>query len=131
MSPYQNYFQIQVKHELLLIGENVAIHRWSSFLALQKAKKLSELKLETEPGWTLYEGLKARQIPFRLRVDKVRHQNRVNPAEHAYFELENGSRIYYKGEGGFLFRNSQREEAYMKAPIEVLEFIKKRILGNK
>jgi hypothetical protein len=47
-------------------GDRVSTNRWSSRLALSRARVLRELALETEPEWRLYEHLRVIGRPFRL-----------------------------------------------------------------
>lgn len=45
-------------------GQRFSSHRWTTGLALDRARRLEELLLETEPEWRLFEALKAMGIFF-------------------------------------------------------------------
>jgi predicted component of viral defense system (DUF524 family) len=75
--------------------------RWTSRLALFRAKRLEELLLETEPEWRLYEALMAAAIPFSLEADSPRNVSPNNPTGRSWFVTGN-CKAQYRGADGFL-----------------------------
>ncbi len=49
-------------------AQRMGSHRWTSRLGLSRARTITELLLESEPEWRLYEELKANGIAFTLRA---------------------------------------------------------------
>jgi hypothetical protein len=47
-------------------GERVSQNRWTTRLALLRARRLEHLAIETEPEWTLYEHLTAARNDVRV-----------------------------------------------------------------
>jgi predicted component of viral defense system (DUF524 family) len=80
--------------------------RWTSRLGLGRAKTATEIILETEPEWRLYELLCARRIPFSLKADRVRLENNESPAGRAWFVLGPIGQVRYDGANGFLFQDA-------------------------
>jgi hypothetical protein len=86
--------------------------RWTTRLALERAANATEIALETTAEWQLYEGLKARGIPFRLRLDAIARDDDHPPRGRVWFLLETGQRIKYHGAEGFLATAGQMEIPY-------------------
>ncbi len=78
--------------------------RWSSVLALERATTLSELLLETEEEWRLYEELRAAGMEFQVRASPARLSDPDAPAGRAWF-LAAHARIRYQGADGFVIRS--------------------------
>ena len=74
--------------------------RWASRLSLSRAREGSELYLETEPEWRLYDELKAKGITFCLRPDDPKVPDPDDPRGRAVFEVGTW-RIRYAGAAGF------------------------------
>ena len=53
-------------------GERVSQNRWSTRLALLRARRLEHLALETEPEWTLYEHVTASRIDVTIEPQSRR-----------------------------------------------------------
>jgi predicted component of viral defense system (DUF524 family) len=80
--------------------------RWTSKLGLKRAKTATEIILETEPEWKLYEMLHARGTTFKLVADRVRIDSNDSPPGRAWFLLPNVGKLRYDGANGFLFVDS-------------------------
>jgi uncharacterized protein len=89
-------------------GESFAHHRWTSRLALERARNFSELFLETEPEWRLYEELKASNITFVLKPGDPKVVDQGDPKGRAVFNV-NGTRIQYRGASGFNVKNQNSD----------------------
>ncbi len=102
-------------------GHRVSTHRWSSFLALQRAKVLQELFLETEPEWRLYENLRSARIDFVLRPGKAHVADPTDPAGRTWLINKNGEfRVRYAGAAGFLIRLANGKEHWPATPEDVI-----------
>lgn len=75
--------------------------RWTTRLALSRAMTASEIALETEPEWRLYEFLHSKQIKFELRLQDITGSVKDEPVGRATFRLSNGLSIRYDGANGF------------------------------
>lgn len=86
---------------------------------------LEELFIETEPEWRLYEGLRARGVPFQIEPGPVKVANPENPAGRAWFITETGPMVRYAGASGFVIKDMRgREKLFLKLE-EVLERFEK------
>ena len=92
-------------------GARVSQNRWTSYLGLQRAKELSELFLETEPEWRLYEELKAAGISFSLRPGQPKAQHDNEPVGRAWFAIDK-MLVQYRGSAGFLARRRPFRDEY-------------------
>lgn len=75
--------------------------RWTTRLALTRAKTGGEIALETEPEWRLYELLHAKRVTFDLRLDEIRTAVRSAPVGRGAFRLQSGWTIRHDGTNGF------------------------------
>jgi hypothetical protein len=75
-------------------------NRWTSLLALRRAKELRELFLETEPEWRLLELLRGERLDYELQPGVVRLQDLDDPAGRAWFKTV-GGKVQYGGAAGF------------------------------
>ena len=106
-------------------GRRFSTHRWTSRLSLERARVLEELFIETEPEWRLYEGLRARGVPFQIEPGPVKVANPENPAGRAWFITETGPMVRYAGASGFVIKDMRgREKLFLKLE-EVLERFEK------
>ncbi len=96
------------------IGQRFSKHRWTSLLALRRAQNLSELFLETEPEWRLYEDLKANDVSFRLKSLKVMIQDPKNPSGRAWFKIREQINVRYAGADGFLAEFGGQKEKFTR-----------------
>lgn len=81
-------------------GHRVSTHRWSSMLALGRARELRELLLETEPEWRLLETLRARGADVWFDPLRPGLIDTENPQGRAWFE-NLPRRVRYAGASGF------------------------------
>lgn len=107
-------------------GHRFSTHRWTSRLALHRAKILEELFMETEPEWRFYEDLQAFKINFHLEPGKVNLKNPDDPAGRVWFVTDNGTRVRYAGASGFLIRPLVGEERYLTNFQEIIESLSER-----
>ena len=114
------------------LGRRFSTHRWTSRLALERARVLEELFLETEPEWRLYEGLRARGIAFQIDPGPAKVTNPENPAGRVWFSTERGLSVRYAGESGFVIKEKGGREKYFLNIDWVLErFEKDNLAGMK
>ena len=85
-------------------GQRFSTHRWTSRLGLMRSRRVSQLSLETEPEWRLYEDLRALGIRFRLEPGRARVVDPNNPAGRTWFVTQKGDRVRYAGASGFLVK---------------------------
>ncbi|MHB8772065.1 MAG: DUF2357 domain-containing protein [Syntrophales bacterium] len=86
-------------------GQRFSGHRWTSRLALDRAKTVLELLLETEKEWRLYEELRAAGVPFEVVASAVPRDERAAYRGHARFVVKDRgtpAAIQFYGSGGFL-----------------------------
>lgn len=105
-------------------GQRFSSHRWTSRLALERAEIISELLIETEPEWRLYEDLRACGINFDLSPEKVVLQDPEVPFGRVWFTLENGIKIRYAGASGYVVKKMDRLEKYFMRLEDVIRIIK-------
>jgi len=103
---------IKLKHPVANLnseeqGQRFSSHRWTTGLALGRAKRLEELFLETEPEWRLFEDLKAMGIPFQLNPGPVKLIDPDNPSGRVWFELDKCS-IRYAGSSGYAIKRHEK-----------------------
>jgi hypothetical protein len=97
--------------------------RYSTRLGLESARLLSEIALETELEWRLYDMLTAAQISFRIEATPPKQINPNNRIGRARFRITGHLWIRYDGLNGFLM-NERGYERWLKTLNEVLEFVK-------
>lgn len=85
-------------------GQRVSTHRWSSRLSLERAKVLTELLLESEPEWRLYEELCAADFDFYLEPIPPRSLSVEDPTWRTWFVTASHTKVRYAGFHGFLIR---------------------------
>ena len=86
-------------------GQRLSLHRWTSKLGFDRAKILTELFLETEPEWRLYENLQANNIKFDLIPGTARVIDPEDPRGRTKFDFKNDSFVRYGGSAGFVFKS--------------------------
>ena len=91
-------------------GQRFSSHRWTSKLGLDRANVLTELFLETEPEWRLYENLQANDIKFHLVPSSARVINQDDPKGRTKFIFKNDYSVRYGGAAGFILRKTSGEE---------------------
>lgn len=87
--------------------------RWTTRLGLQRAHSLSEVGLETEPEWRLFEWLRANHIVPEVRLVTATVQSHDNPKGRAWFHLPNGESLRYDGSNGFAWRSAGSADRFM------------------
>jgi len=95
-----------------LRGERVSTNRWTSRLGLDRASRLEELLLETEPDWRFYDELRQRGVAFEVRPGRPMGRQADDPRGRAWFDLFDGVRVQYQGLAGWLVRAGDAGEHY-------------------
>ncbi|HEY0194976.1 MAG TPA: hypothetical protein VGC42_27875, partial [Kofleriaceae bacterium] len=88
-------------------GERLSSHRWSSVLALGRARELRELLLETEPEWRLYETLRAHRADVELEPGPARLVDSEDPAGRTWLVVD-GRRARHDGGARFVLDGPDR-----------------------
>ena len=101
-------------------GARVGVRRWSSRLALERARTLAELFLESEPEWRLYEELRARDVQFQLRVLPPKLRRAEDLRGRVQVVLDNARVVVWAGAAGFLLRDAAGRETSMASVPGVL-----------
>jgi len=112
------------------MGQRFSSHRWTSRLGLKRARSVSELTLETEPEWRLYEDLRAENIPFDLDPGRPSATNPRDPSGRTWFLLPSGAKVRYAGASGFLIRYGSGYERYVSRTGSVVEAIRVTASGE-
>lgn len=89
-------------------GRRMPIRIWSSRLALDRARRMEEVFLETEPEWRLYEELRAQAIPFELGVRPPKLWDENNLRGRVLFTLGDARTVAWMGTAGFILRDMDR-----------------------
>lgn len=86
--------------------------RWTTRLAVECAKVVEELLLETQPEWKLYELLELHSIPFTLLSTSPKLIDENNPVGRVWFILSDTIRVRYQGTAKFVVKDivTGREE---------------------
>ena len=92
--------EVQERPRPILLEHGMPRYRWASRLSLSRAREGSQLYLETEPEWRLYDELKAKGIEFRLRAGHPEVPDPDDPRGRAVFEVGPWG-ILYAGAAGF------------------------------
>ncbi len=92
-------------------GVRFSRNRWTSLLALQRARELRGLFLETEPEWRLYDGLKAAGLDFSIVPGTPAEKKGHEPRGRAVFVLGDVI-VQYKGSAGFMIRHASSGDVY-------------------
>ena len=100
-------------------GSRLGSHRWTTRLGLLRARNLTELFLETEPEWRLYESLKAEGIIFSIQAGKVKGTDPLDPTGRAWFII-NDKKVQYRGSSGFIIRWADNSHKYLSAPQQII-----------
>ncbi|MEM7312702.1 MAG: hypothetical protein AAF497_06090, partial [Planctomycetota bacterium] len=87
--------------------------RWTSRLAISRAKTLGEIALETEPEWRLLEWLQATAQNYSIKSQSTRKQDPDNPRGRAWFHLGSGEHVRFDGINGFLVKAPGCEDRYL------------------
>lgn len=82
-------------------GVRFSQNRWTSRLALERATSLTELFLETEPEWRLFEALRIAGVVFKLRPGPPKPKSPRSPEGRVWFQAPWGSAQYRGGAGWY------------------------------
>ena len=104
-------------------GQRFSSHRWTSRLGLERARSVSELTLETEPEWRLYEDLRMCDIAFDLQPGRPRVLDLDDPAGRTWFVIHDELRVRYAGASGFLLKQRSGRQHYVSRVEQVVEAI--------
>lgn len=111
-------------------SQRFSTHRWTTGLALLRAKKLSELLLESPLEWQLYDRLRAAGWPFELHADDV---SAVSSAAHPS-KMRGHARFYvgavsvrYTGVNGFMVWREALDPTYRATVEDVMRYVGKVI----
>jgi hypothetical protein len=105
-------------------GQRFSSPRWASRLSLERARTLSELFLETEPEWRLYEELQAADIRFKLVPGAPASLAQDESNWRTWFEFDDGARVRYSGLNGFRFESRSGDISMLPSPERIRDFIK-------
>ncbi len=94
-------------------GRRPPVIRWTSRLALDRARTIDELALDTEPEWRLVEELRARGVEFRIEV--VSSRARVVTAS--------GHRVRYAADAGFVVTSPSGQDRTIGRPDDVASLL--------
>ncbi len=109
-------------------GQRLSSHRWTSKLGFDRANVLTELFLETEPEWRLYENLKANNIEFSLLPGAVKIIDPEDPKGRTKFLFENGINVRYGGSAGFVINLPSGKEITHSSVKDVIKEISLSII---
>lgn len=104
-------------------GHAFTRHRWTSRLALERARNVKELLLETEPEWRLYEDLCAAGVEVSLEPGPAKMVDPENPQGRVKFVLVNGSKIRYAGSSGYFYQSGKELGRFFLKYQELFEMI--------
>lgn len=79
-------------------------NRWTSRLALERARDVKELLLDTEPEWRLYEELTSNGIEFEVTSGTPMLEKQEDPRGRAWFRIARKS-VQFRGVEGFVIRD--------------------------
>lgn len=94
--------------EIVLVGVlrgSSAEDRWTTRLAVERAKVIEELFLETQPEWKLYELLELNSITFTLFSTPPKLIDENNPVGRVWFVLSDTIRVRYQGVAKFVVKD--------------------------
>lgn len=101
---------------------SILSNRYSTRLAMERARFLNEIALETENEWRLNDSLTIHQIPFHI---EAMHPKRINPEQpigRAWFRLSQNLSIRYDGINGWLIQDRQAE-FYLVRLEQVIDYV--------
>lgn len=98
-------------------GTRFSSPRWSSKLGLDRAAILSELFLETEPEWRLYEGLRSIHADFTLEPLRVTPLNEDFTKSRVRFVVRK-FKVQYCGPNGFALSDTDNASVNFLPNIE-------------
>ena len=102
-------------------GVRMGVRRWSSRLALERARTMPELFLEAEPEWRLYEEMRARNIAFRLQVRPPKLRSEDDLRGRVQFIFDEQHSAIWTGASGFTLRGPLGRERGVPTTSGVIE----------
>jgi uncharacterized protein len=109
-------------------GGRMGVRRWSSRLALERARTMPELFLETEPEWRLYEDLRAKQIGFKLRTEAADLRREDDLRGRVHFMMDDGRTLTWSGAAGFVVREPTGRDTTVGTVREVMDILERAAL---
>lgn len=110
-------------------GQRYSKHRWTSRLALDRARTLPELLLETEAEWRLHEELRASGVSFEVSSAGVPRDEDADYRGHALFSVNEGratTLVQFFGSSGFrILWGGGQEEFIASTPRIVTRILEK------
>ncbi|MBW2109750.1 MAG: hypothetical protein JRI36_13975 [Deltaproteobacteria bacterium] len=87
--------------------ERISQPRWTTQLAMARAKTINELLLESESDWWLYDNLRSRGVDFSIKIrgssSEVRNYQNIS---RVWFVIrEGGYKIRFSENEGFVLKN--------------------------
>ncbi|MBX9721872.1 MAG: restriction endonuclease-like protein [Candidatus Obscuribacterales bacterium] len=104
-------------------GRRFSQSRWTTRLALERATVLSELFLESEPEWRLFEELQEANVPFCLEPGQPQSLSLEDPNWRTWFVFEHDIKARYAGLHGFLLKNSLGEQSFVATIGDVVSIL--------
>ena len=90
-------------------GVRFSTNRWTSRLGLTRASCVSELALETEPEWRLYEELRLRGMAVEVQPGRPTRRDEADPKGRAWVRCA-GGQAQYRGLAGWVVVNPEGRE---------------------
>lgn len=100
-------------------GKRFSSNRFTTRLAIERASDLRELSLGTCMEWRLHEQLRAENVDFAVKPVTVKLSDQNERRGRVWF-VRNALRVRYKGEAGFLIRETRRRDEYRSDLDEVV-----------
>lgn len=101
-------------------GARFSSNRWTSRLALERARDVKELLLETEPEWRLYEELVSNDVEFEITAGAAMLEKSEDPRGRAWFRI-GGINAQFRGAEGFVVRGDGPVERHCTHAFQIIE----------
>jgi uncharacterized protein len=86
--------------------QRISQPRWTRRLAMDRARTINELLLESEADWWIYDNLKKRGVEFRIRArSSSKEEQKPSESRIWFFIPKKDFMIRYSGNSGFIMRN--------------------------
>jgi len=107
-------------------GARFSSNRWTSRLALERARDVKELLLETEPEWRLYEELVSNDIEFEITAGAAMLEKTEDPRGRAWFKVGQIN-VQFRGAEGFVVRGEGQIERHCAQASQIIELSLKSV----
>ena len=111
-------------------GLRMPPYRWATYLALSRARDISELAIETVPEWRLHQQLLAEGVPFSVRSG---HRLHASSDEHgkgaAIFHMANDATIRHQPKRGYKIRWADGREVEALSVDDALTHFRSALRG--